>query len=103
MSALVKGGKWDGNLAAPLISPPVKGGKSARTFDFTAAVASASAASASASASAAFASAAASAAVTESARDRVLSQYAEWVVEILIDMHAPGCEFLDFVPVEAMA
>jgi hypothetical protein len=35
------------------------------------------------------------------ARDRVLAQYAEWVVEILIDMRAPGCEFLDLVPVVA--
>src|SRR3990167_5322850 len=33
-----------------------------------------------------------------SARDRALAEYAEWVVEILIDMKAPGCEWLDLVP-----
>ena len=32
-------------------------------------------------------------------RDRVLAEYAEWVVEILIDMKAPGCQWLDLVPV----
>jgi hypothetical protein len=31
-------------------------------------------------------------------RDRVLAQYAEWVVEILIDMKAPGCQWLELVP-----
>jgi hypothetical protein len=33
--------------------------------------------------------------------DTSLAQYAEWVVEILIDMHAPGCQWLDLVPKEA--
>jgi hypothetical protein len=32
------------------------------------------------------------------ARDKSLATYAEWVVEILIDMKAPGCEWLDLVP-----
>lgn len=32
------------------------------------------------------------------ARDTSLATYAEWVVEILIDLKAPGCEFLDLVP-----
>ena len=32
-------------------------------------------------------------------RDRVLADYAEWVVQILIDMQAPGCQWLDLVPV----
>jgi hypothetical protein len=31
-------------------------------------------------------------------RDRVLAQFAEWVVEILIDLQAPGCQWLDLVP-----
>jgi len=35
------------------------------------------------------------------ARDKSLASYAEWVVEILIDMKAPGCEWLDLVPVVA--
>jgi len=35
------------------------------------------------------------------ARDKSLAAYAEWVVEILIDLKAPGCEFLDLVPVVA--
>jgi hypothetical protein len=30
--------------------------------------------------------------------DDILSQFAEWVVEILIDLKAPGCEWLDLVP-----
>ena len=34
-------------------------------------------------------------------RDRVLAQYAELVVEILIDLKAPGCEWLDLAPLEA--
>jgi hypothetical protein len=33
--------------------------------------------------------------------DRVLSDFAECVVQILIEMNAPGCQFLDLVPVEA--
>ena len=32
-------------------------------------------------------------------RDRVLADFAEYVVQILIDMQAPSCEFLDLVPV----
>ena len=32
------------------------------------------------------------------ARDRALAAYAEWVVEILIDMQAPGCQWLDLTP-----
>ena len=35
------------------------------------------------------------------ARDRVLADYAEWVVEILIDLKAPGCQWLYLVPKEA--
>jgi hypothetical protein len=27
---------------------------------------------------------------------------AEWVVEILIDLNAPGCQWLDLVPKEAV-
>jgi hypothetical protein len=33
------------------------------------------------------------------ARDSVLADYAEWVVQILIDMKAPGCQWLDLVEV----
>ena len=50
-------------------------------------------------AAAAAADAAAAAAAAARTRDRVLAQYAEWVVDILIDLQAPGCEFLDLVPV----
>ena len=59
------------------------------------------AASASAAAAAAYAAYAvhASAAAAARTRDRVLGEYAEWVVEILIAMKAPGCEWLDLVPV----
>jgi len=39
--------------------------------------------------------AAAAAAAADAERDRILSQFAEWVVEILIDLKAPGCQFLD--------
>ncbi len=48
------------------------------------------------------AASAATAAATAAARtcDRVLADYAEWVVQILIQMNAPGCQFLDLVPVE---
>lgn len=35
------------------------------------------------------------------ARDKSLASYAEWVVEILIDMQAPGCRWLDLVPLDA--
>ena len=78
-----------------------------------AASASASASAAAAADAAAYASAAAAAAVYASAaasadavayaaaareRDRSLAEYAEWVVEILIDMNAPGCQWLDLVP-----
>jgi hypothetical protein len=66
----------------------------------SAADAAAAAADAAASAAAAAADAAADAAARE--RDRSLAEYAENVVQILIEMGAPGCEFLDLVPVEAM-
>lgn len=54
-------------------------------------------------ASAAGAAGAASAASAESAAwaaafDKSLAAYAEWVVEILIDMQAPGCQWLDLTP-----
>ena len=81
--------------------------RGARASAYAAAAASAAAASAYASAYAAYsdaaavsASAAASAAAVD-ARDRALAEYAEWVVEILIDMRAPGCQWLDLVPLEA--
>ena len=62
------------------------------------AYAASSAAAAAASADYAAASAAASADYAARARDRALAEYAEWVVEILIDMNAPGCQWLDLVP-----
>jgi hypothetical protein len=66
--------------------------------------ASASAASASAYAYADAADAAAAAAAYAArTRDRVLAQYAEWVVEILIDMNAPGCQWLDLTPKQEAA
>ena len=49
----------------------------------------------------AYAASAAAYAAYARTRDRVLAEYAEWVVEILIDMQAPGCQFLDLVPVAA--
>ena len=62
-----------------------------------ASAASASAASASAAASAASAAYAAASAAAARARDRVLAEYAEWVVEILIDMQVPGVQWLRLV------
>jgi len=59
--------------------------------------ADAAADAADAAADAAYAAAAAAATRT---RDRVLADYAEWIVEILIDMQAPGCQWLDLVPKE---
>ena len=47
-----------------------------------------------AAAYAAYAAAAAAAAARKSARDKSLADYAEAVVQILIDMKAPGCQFL---------
>ena len=34
--------------------------------------------------------------------DKFLAQFAEWVVEILIDMKAPGCQWLDLAPLKAV-
>jgi hypothetical protein len=62
-----------------------------------AASAAAYAATAASAAAADYSSAAAAAA----ARDRVLAQYAEWVIEILIELQAPGCDYLDLVPLGA--
>jgi hypothetical protein len=64
---------------------------------YAAAAAADAAAYADDAADAAYAYAAADAART---RDCVLADYAEWVVEILIDMQAPGCKWLDLVPLE---
>jgi hypothetical protein len=60
------------------------------------AAADAAAAAAAAAADAAYAYAAAAAAART--RDRVLAEYAEHVVQILIEMNAPGCQWLDLVP-----
>ena len=35
------------------------------------------------------------------ARDKLLSDFAEGVVQVLIEMKAPGCQWLDLVPVDA--
>ncbi len=68
---------------------------------YAAATAAASASAASAASDAATAATAATAAAdadTAYARDKSLATYSEWVVEILIDMKAPGCQYLDLVP-----
>jgi hypothetical protein len=67
-----------------------------------AASASASAASA-ANAAAASAANAANAAYAErkSAHDKSLSDYAEEIVQIMISMNAPGCQWLDLAPLDA--
>ena len=73
----------------------------AAAYDAVAAAAAAAAAdayAAAAYAAAAYDDAAAAAAAADAERDRILSQFAEWVVEILIDLKAPGCQFLDLVP-----
>jgi hypothetical protein len=44
-----------------------------------------------------------SAAAADAARDKSLAAYAEWVVEILIDIKAPGCQWLDLVPKQEAA
>lgn len=44
---------------------------------------------------------AASAAACAYAYDHALAEYAEWVVEILIDLKAPGCQWLSLVPLTA--
>jgi len=53
------------------------------------------------SARAAAADAAYAAAYAAAAQDRVLADFAERVVQILIDMKAPGCQWLDLVPLES--
>ena len=47
------------------------------------------------------AAAAAADASAADARDKSLAMYAEWVVEILIAMDAPGCQWLDLVAISA--
>ena len=69
-----------------------------RAAAYAAANAAAAADAAAAAADAAAAAAATATAAAATARDTSLAAYAEWVVEILIDMQAPGCEFLDLVP-----
>ena len=59
-------------------------------------------AAASAAASAYASAAAAADAAAASARDARLGAFAEMVVEILIDLKAPGCQWLYLVPVEAV-
>jgi len=66
---------------------------------YAAAAAAAYAAYAAAAADAAAAAAAYAAAAADArTRDRVLAEYAEWVVQILIDMQAPGCQWLYLTP-----
>ena len=66
-----------------------------------AAAAYAAAAAAAADAAAAAADAAAAAAARSAARDKSLSAFAEEVVQILIDMKAPGCQWLALTELEA--
>lgn len=74
----------------------------ASTYASASAYSSAYAATAAtAAADAAPSASAATAADASAGRDAVLGRFAEWVVEILIDMKAPGCQWLDLVPVEA--
>jgi hypothetical protein len=70
----------------------------AAAADAYAYAAAAAAADAAADAAAAAAAAAAADAAADAARDKSLAAYGEWVVEILIDMQAPGCQWLDLVP-----
>jgi len=63
--------------------------------------AAADAADAAAAAADVAAAYAASAAAAAYARDKSLAEYAERVVEILVDMRAPGCQWLALVPKEA--
>jgi hypothetical protein len=44
---------------------------------------------------------AAGAAAVAAAQDKLLSDFAEGVVQVLIEMKAPGCQWLDLVPVDA--
>ena len=76
--------------------------RAARTSATAAADAAAYAAAYAAAANAAYAATAAYAADDAAAartHDRVLAAYAERVVQILIDLNAPGCQWLDLVPV----
>jgi hypothetical protein len=83
------------------------GERVARAADAAADAAAYAASDAAASDAAAYAAAAADAAAAAyaaayaKARDTRLGAFAEWVVEILIDMNAPGCQWLDLVPVGA--
>jgi hypothetical protein len=71
--------------------------------DAAAAYAAYAAADAAAAYAAADADADADADAAARTRDRVLADYAEWVVEILIGMQAPGCQWLDLVPLAEVA
>ena len=53
-----------------------------------------------AAADAAAYAAGAAGAAADAAHANILSEFAESVVQILIDLKAPGCEFLDLVPLE---
>jgi hypothetical protein len=75
----------------------------AAAADAAAAYAAYAAADAAAAYAAADADADADADAAARTRDRVLADYAEWVVEILIGMQAPGCQWLDLVPLAEVA
>ena len=68
------------------------------TYAAAAAAADAAAYATDAAADAADAADAAADAAYAAARDKSLAQYAEWIVEILIDMKAPGCRWLYLTP-----
>lgn len=63
--------------------------------------AEAAAARAARAAEAAAARAAAEAGWAAAAQDKLLSDFAEGVVQVLIEMKAPGCQWLDLVPIDA--
>jgi hypothetical protein len=76
---------------------------SAAAYDaYAAAYDAASAAAYAAADDAAYAAAAAAyasyASDDDAARDKILSDFAEGVVQVLISMNAPGCQFLDLAP-----
>ena len=88
----------EGTRAAANAAANAYAAANANAAAYARAAANANARAADNAAAAAYAAANANAAAADTARDTSLARYSEWVVEILIDMGAPGCQWLDLVP-----
>ncbi len=110
-SEAARAASWAASEAASGAASAASAARAARAASWAASEAASGAASeagwaaswAASEAASGAASAAASGAASEAASDKILAEFAECVVLVLIEMKAPGCQWLDLVPINPSA